>query len=86
MMRLRTYHYEQAFVLAVLLVPFFFSDHVRLSEIVAVAAVFFTFKHATVADRMQERQAIQAVPDVECWRKSNQFFITKEILWIAFFR
>ena len=83
--KLRTYHYEEAVVLAILLIPFIFSDHIRLTEVIAVAAVFFTFKHAVIADRMQERQALRETPEVECWRKSNQFFITKEILWILFF-
>ena len=50
----RTYHYEYAAVLAILSVPFFFAADIRLSEVIAAAAVFFTFCHASVADRMQE--------------------------------
>ena len=48
-------------------------------------SVFFTFLHAQVADRMQERQAILEKPDVECYWKSNWFFGIKEFLWIVFF-
>ena len=80
-----TYRYEELFVAAVVVIPLLFSDRLRLSEIVAATAVFFTFKHACVADRMQERQAIKPVPDVECYRKSNRYFMIKEALWIAFF-
>jgi O-antigen/teichoic acid export membrane protein len=80
-----TYRYEYAFVLGVLLIPFAFADHIRLTEIVVTAAVFVTFMHASVSDRMQERQALMEKPDVECYAKSNRFFMIKEALWITFF-
>lgn len=71
--------------MGVLVVPFFFTDMIRITEIIALLAVFMTFQHAIIADRMQERQAAQASPDVECYWKSNWYFMTKEALWIAFF-
>jgi hypothetical protein len=84
-MKLRTYHYESAVVLFVLMVPFFITRHISLTESIAVAAVFFTFQHAIIADRMQERQAAMLSPDVECHWKSNYYFMLKEALWITFF-
>ena len=83
--RFKTYQMEQAVVLGILLIPFAFADHIRITEIIATIAVFFTFKHASVSDRMQERQALMAKPDVECYKKSNQYFMIKEFFWITFF-
>lgn len=82
---LRTYHYEYAAVLAILIVPFFFVHEIRITEIIATAAVFFTFCHASISDRMQERQALMEKPDVHCYWKSNIYFMIKEALWITFF-
>lgn len=80
-----THRYEELFVGCVVLLPVLLSSEIRLSEIIAAAAVFFTFKHASVADRMQERQSIKETPDVECYKKSNQYFMIKEALWVIFF-
>lgn len=84
-LKLRTYQKEYLFVLAVLVTPLFFIPHIRLTEIIVTAAVFVTFLHAQVADRMQEKQAAMVTPDVECHWKSNYFFMLKEALWITFF-
>lgn len=83
-MHLKTYHYEGAFIFCILLIPFFFQE-IRLSEIVATLAVFLTFMHASVADRLQEQQAIKDVPDVWCHHKLQRYFLGKEALWIIFF-
>jgi hypothetical protein len=83
--RFKTYQIENTVVLTILMLPFLFIDHIRITEIVATAAVFFTFCHASVADRMQERQALMEKPDVHCYWKSNIYFMTKEALWITFF-
>lgn len=82
---LRTYQKEYLFVLAVLVVPFFFAEHIRLTEVIVTAAVFLTFQHAQIADRMQEKQAAMITPDVACHWKSNYLFMAKEALWITFF-
>ena len=82
--KLKTWHYEACVVAVVLFVQLFFT-HFHLPEIVCSLAVFFTFLHAQVADRMQERQAILEKPDVHCYWKSNWYFAIKEFLWIAFF-
>jgi phosphotransferase system glucose/maltose/N-acetylglucosamine-specific IIC component len=85
MARLRTYQKEYLFVLLVLAVPFFFAKTIRITEIIAALAVFFTFHHAQIADRMQEKQAAMVTPDVDCHWKSNYYFMVKEGLWITFF-
>ena len=79
------YQKESLVVLAVLIAPFFITKHVSLAEIIAAIAVFFTFQHAAIADRMQERQAAMTVPDVECHWKSIYYFCAKEALWVTFF-
>ncbi len=84
-MTLKTYHYENMVVMAVLVIPFFFADTIRSTEIIAALAVFLTFQHGVIADRMQERQAARETPDVECYWKSNLYFMGKEALWITFF-
>ncbi len=62
-----------------------FFHELRISEIIATAAVFLTFMHASVADRLQEQQAIKAQPDVWCHYKLKRYFLGKEALWILFF-
>ena len=84
-MRWQTWHFESAVVAAILIVPFFFQSHIRTTEIIAALAVFMTFQHAVISDRMQERQAALVTPDVECYWKSNWYFMAKEALWITFF-
>lgn len=84
-LKLRMYQKESLVVIAVLVLPFFIVHQVRLTEVIAALAVFFTFQHAVIADRMQERQAILITPDVECYWKSNIYFLAKESMWIAFF-
>lgn len=81
---MKTWHGE-AIVVAVALIAQLFFTHFHLPEIICSLAVFVTFLHAQVADRMQERQAILETPDVHCHWKLNWFFVTKECLWIAFF-
>lgn len=81
---MKTWHYE-AIVVGIVLMSQLFFTHFHVSEIVCALAVFFTFLHAQISDRMQERQAILEKPDVHCYWKSNWFFIIKEMLWISFF-
>lgn len=57
----------------------------RLVEWIGTFAVFGTFLHAQVADRMQEKQAIKITPDVHCFRWSTRYFVCKELLWFVYF-
>lgn len=75
---------ESAVVAIVLFIPVALNGF-KLSEIICSVAVLFTFKHAQIADRMQEKQAILEKPDVYCYRWSNRYFTIKEALWITFF-
>jgi hypothetical protein len=81
---MKTWQGEAIVVGVVLLIQLFFTSF-TYSEVICSLAVFFTFLHAQVADRMQERQAMLETPDVHCHWKSNWFFMIKEFLWITFF-
>jgi hypothetical protein len=81
---MKTWKKEAIVVAIVLLLQLSFTKF-KTPEIICSLAVFFTFLHAQVADRMQERQAILETPDVHCYWKLNWFFTIKEALWIAFF-
>ena len=52
---------------------------------ITTIAVYLTFNHAQISDRLQERQEVMDEPTVECYHKLNKYFIGKEILWIIAF-
>lgn len=81
---MKTWHYEATVVACVLLIQLFLTQF-RVTEIVGTLAVFITFLHAQVSDRMQEQQAALEKPSVDCFKWSNRYFILKEFLWISFF-
>jgi len=80
----RTWHIESAVVFIVLFVITAIKNFEN-TEIVCSLAVWLTFMHGQVADRMQEKQAQMAKPDVDCYKWSNRYFLMKEALWITFF-
>lgn len=83
-MNIKTWVWESIVVATMLLGIMFFNGFSK-AEVICSFAVFFTFMHAQVADRMQEKQSKALKPDVECYKWSNRYFILKETLWISFF-
>lgn len=83
-MRFRTWHAEWVVVALVLIVVNVVTQ-AALVEWVGAAAVLLSFGHAAVADRMAERQARMAKPDVECYYLNRRYFVGKELLWVAYF-
>lgn len=81
---MKTWHIEVIIVMIILSLQLFFTNF-SINEIICSCAVLFTFKHAQIADRMQERQSIMEKPDVHCYKWSNRYFILKEAMWICFF-
>lgn len=81
---MKTWKKESLVVFIVLLTQLYFTNF-TISEIICSIAVYVTFLHCQVADRMRERQAILEKPDVECYHKLNKYFVLKEILWVSFF-
>lgn len=81
---MRTWKIEATVVL-LLLVASLFLKEIFYQDIICCFAVWVTFLHAQVADRMQEKQAKMVTPDVECFKWSNRYFLLKEAMWIVFF-
>lgn len=83
-MSVATWKVEIAVVAAVLSVTTLLTGDTWRSWL-ASAAVLLTFAHAQIADRLAEREAARARPEVECYRKAKVFFVAKETLWVVFF-
>lgn len=81
---IRTWHAELAFVALVLGSVVVVAGPSWL-EALGAAAVLFAFAHAQVAERMAEREAARARPDVRCHRWAGRYFTIKEVLWLAYF-
>jgi len=82
-MKLKTWHGEMAVVAVVLSTVAFVRGDWR--EWVAAAAVLATFGHASVAERLREREAARDQVEVDCVKWTWGYFVAKEILWAAFF-
>lgn len=84
----KTFVIESAFVLISLCSTAFFMGK-EWQEWIAVFAVYFTFKHASVSNRMEEQEGLRASKGekitVSCYKKSTHFFYAKEVLWFAYF-
>lgn len=52
---------------------------------ISAGAVLASFGHATVANRLQEREAARAVPHVDCHRWLTRYWYAKEAAWVAVF-
>ncbi|HEX2679623.1 MAG TPA: hypothetical protein VHM19_23400 [Polyangiales bacterium] len=79
----RTWQVEAAFV-AFVLAGVAFASHKGAIEWLGVLVVFFTWMHASVADRMAEQHAAQ-VGGVECHRWAGRYYWAKELLWFSYF-
>ncbi len=77
-MKITVYHKEIAFIACVLVVPFFFAPNMRTTELIAAAAVFFTFLHAQMSNRMQDRMLRKTSPSVKGSWKIVIYQILKE--------
>ena len=81
---MRTWMHEAALVAAVLATVASGTGG-SLVQWLSALAVLLTFMHAQVTDRMAEKQALAARPDVECWRWAGRYFLAKEVVWCAVF-
>lgn len=83
-MTLRTWHVESAVVLAALSLTALVAGGAPLQWL-GVLAVWLSFGHAQIADRMAEREAARPVPSVHCYRKATAFYVGKELAWVTLF-
>ena len=81
---MKTWHVENA-VVATVLLSVWLATGLRLVELLGSVAVFCGFCHASIAERMREREAARPVPSVECHAKARWFYLAKEALWLGYF-
>jgi hypothetical protein len=85
---LKTYQLEQIFVGLVLIIAALITRR-GLIEWVGVVAVFLNFGHVSVADRLREaeelRQQRKDPVSVECYKKLDHYYFSKEIFWLLYF-
>ncbi|WP_438029010.1 hypothetical protein [Sorangium sp. So ce233] len=81
---MRTWHVEHAVVVAVLSTVVLATGG-ALVEWVGAAAVYAGFGHASVSERLAEREAARARPEVHCYAWAARYWVAKELLWLAYF-
>ncbi len=82
---MKTWKQEMLFVAGVLLAVNGFRNDFHPLEILAAIAVFLTFGHAQIADRLAEKESQRDNPEVDCYKKLWYYFVGKEILWCLYF-
>jgi hypothetical protein len=81
---IRTWQIETAVVaLALALTVAFTGGH--WVEWCGALAVLATFGHASVTERLVERESNRARPEVDCHRWSRRYWVTKECAWLVYF-
>jgi hypothetical protein len=81
---MKTWHFEIVIVSIILaLVTYWLKNDIV--NWLTTLAIIFTFNHAQIGDRLQEKQANMDKPTVECYHKLHKVFVIKEILWITAF-
>jgi hypothetical protein len=87
-LKVKTYVIEYIFVATVLIVVALVSKK-GMVEWLGVLAVFLTFGHTSIADRLHEREAnrysIDKKVEVNCYWKLNYYFVAKEVCWFVYF-
>ena len=83
-MKIRTWMLESLIVFTILAIVTILTGN-KLIEWIGTFAVLFTFSHASVSNRLAEKQAAMVKPDVECYKWSEKYFLIKEILWFSYF-
>lgn len=86
--KVKTYVIEYVFVGAILIAVAVISKK-GLIEWIGVFAVFLTFGHASIAERLREREALRQARldavEVNCYWKLPYYFYIKESLWFIYF-
>lgn len=81
---MKTWMFESATVILILSAIAYLTGNTLINWISAFA-IWCTFSHAQITDRMMEEQGALPKPSVKCYKKSLYFFIAKELGWLAFF-
>lgn len=83
-MTLRTWHVE-TLVVGALLATSALAAGARALDWLSAGAVLLSFGHASIADRLAEREASRVVRSVHCVRYLQAYWVAKEALWVAVF-
>lgn len=85
-MKFETWMGETLIVTAILSIICYLNGN-QWIEWIGTAAVIFTFKHASIADRLAERQGVKKEEhqEVKCYKKLHVFYYIKEVLWLTYF-
>lgn len=81
---IKTWIYE-AGVAAILLIVSVILNNISFEAVLSAVAVFYSFMHIQISDRLQEQEAMKIHVSVECHDKLNRYLVLKEVLWIMFF-
>lgn len=81
---MKTWHIEHLVVLGALTATAIISGS-KAVDWLAAGAVLCSFGHASVSDRLVEREATRIIPEVECAKKAAYYWVAKELLWVATF-
>lgn len=85
---IQTYILEYVFVAIILIAVALFSGKGGI-EWVGVLAVFLTFGHASIAERLREREELKHIQkdsiEVHCYYKLPYYFYAKEACWLIYF-
>jgi hypothetical protein len=80
----RTWHFELLTV-GLTLGAVLIATRAPLVEMVGSGAVLASFAHGQVSDRLAEKDAARAVPEVHCVAWARRYFLAKEALWLVYF-
>ena len=84
----QTYVIEYVFVAAILIAVALVTRKGWI-EWIGIVAVFLTFGHASIAERLREREELRQIKkspvEVHCYYKLPYYFYAKETLWFVYF-
>ncbi len=84
----KTWHLEQAFVAIILIAVALITKKGHV-EWMGVIAVYLTFGHVLIAERLREAEASRVERQekilVECYKKIDWYYYGKETFWLIYF-
>jgi hypothetical protein len=83
-LEIKTWIYE-ALIVSIFLIMSLLLNNLSFEAILSAIAVFYSFMHIQVADRLQEQESLKNDINIECYNKLNKYLILKEVLWVMFF-
>lgn len=82
---MKTWKIELIVVAVILLAVNFITHHLLSIEILAALAVLLNFGYVQIGDRLLEVESAKEIPQVECYRKMQYYFVGKEFFWFLYF-